>query len=84
MRRDNWTTNFRFFFSFQLQENGFESFKGKKKLGMEELHEIIFPGQKFEGRYLSIERERIKLQEYITEDSLMRTFASFHRFQLVK
>jgi hypothetical protein len=51
---------------------------------MEGLHEIIFPGQKFEGRYLSIERERIKLQEYITEDSLMRTFASFHWFQLVK
>ena len=42
-----------------------------KRLGMEGLHEIIFPGQKFEGRYR--ERERIKLQEYITEDSLMRT-----------
>ncbi|CAB3985150.1 Hypothetical predicted protein [Paramuricea clavata] len=34
----------------KLQEKGFESFKAKKKLGMEGLHEIIFPGQKFEIR----------------------------------
>ena len=28
----------------------------------------IFPGQKSEGRYLCIEHECLKLQEYITED----------------